>query len=44
MLGKHKGVLTRLKDYCYYMVKNHCAAHRLNLSTQDTFINDDQSK
>ena len=30
-------LLTRLKDYCPFMVKNHCAAHLVNLSTEDTF-------
>ena len=30
ILGKHSGVLTRLKDYCPFMIRNHCAAHRVN--------------
>ena len=28
--------MTRLKDYCPFMV-NHCAAHLVNLRTEDTF-------
>lgn len=43
MMGKNTGVLTRLNDYCHYLVKNHCAAHRLNLSTQAAFKNDAKS-
>lgn len=44
MLGKHNGVLTRLKDYCPFMVKNHCAAHRVNLTVSDTFKKDNKSQ
>ena len=44
MMGKHTGLLTKLKDYCYCLGKNHCAAHRINLSTQDAFAKDEKGQ
>ena len=33
MIGKHNGVVTRLKDITPTAISVHCAAHRLNLAS-----------